>query len=61
MLTSLDVDSLEAISEVIDFYFQRQRLEDYFRVLKFSCQTEYLAFSTTNRLQHAIATNTVIA
>ena len=61
LLTSLPIDNLDAAREVIAFYLQRWRVEDYFRVLKSGCRVEHLAFHTADRLQRAIAINSVIA
>ena len=61
LLTSLPIDSFDAAREVIAFYLQRWRVEDYFRVLKSGCRVEHLAFRTADRLQRAIAINSVIA
>ena len=61
LLTSLPLDTPEAAAEIIAFYLQRWRVEDFFRVLKSGCRVEYLAFHTADRLQRAIAINSVIA
>ena len=61
LLTSLPVDSAEAACEVIGFYLNRWKIEDYFRILKSGCRVEYLAFRTADRLTCAIAINAVIA
>ena len=61
LLTSLPIDNPDAAREVIAFYLQRWRVEDYFRVLKSGCRVEHLAFHTADRLQRAIAINSVIA
>lgn len=61
LLTSLPVDSAEAAREVIGFYLNRLKLEDYSRILKSGCSVEYLAFRTADRLTRAIAINAVIA
>ena len=55
------VDSAEAAREVIGFYLNRWKIEDYFRILKSGCRVEYLAFRTADRLSCAIAINAVIA
>ena len=60
LLTSLPVDTVEAAVEIIAFYLQRWRVEDFFRVLKSGCRVEYLAFHTADRLERAIAINSVI-
>ena len=59
--TSLEVTDVASAVEVIDFYLQKWRIEDFFRVLKSGCRVEYLAFHTADRLQRAIAINAVIA
>ncbi len=61
LLTSLEVTDVASAVEVIDFYLQRWRIEDFFRVLKSGCRVEYLAFHTAHWLQRAIAINAVIA
>ena len=61
LLTSLPIESLDAAREAVAFYLQRWRVEDYFRVLKSGCRVEFLAFRTAERLQRAIAINSVIA
>ena len=61
LLTSLEVAEVATAVEVIDYYLQRWRIEDFFRVLKSGCRVEYLAFHRADRLQRAIAINAVIA
>ncbi len=61
LLTTLRVKSAEEAAEVVGFYLQRWRVEDFFRVLKSGCRVEFLLFRTADRLQRAIAINAVIA
>ena len=61
LLTSLEVNDIDAAVEVVGFYLRRWRVEELFRVLKSGCRAEHLAFHTADRLQRAIAINTVIA
>ncbi len=61
LLTSLNVASAETAVTIIGYYLRRWRIEDLFRVLKSGCRAEHLAFHTADRLQRAIAINTVIA
>ena len=61
LLTSLAVKDVDTAVEMIDFYLQRWRIEDFFRVLKSGCRVEHLAFHAAHRLQRAIAINAVIA
>ncbi len=61
LLTSLEVNDIDAAVEVVGFYLRRWRVEELFRVLKSGCRAEHLAFHTADRLQRAIAINIVIA
>ena len=61
LLTTVDVDDAATAAEMIGYYLQRWRVEDFFRVLKSGCRTEFLMFRTADRLQRAIAINAVIA
>ena len=61
LLTSINVDSPETAIEIIGYYLQRWRVEDFFRLLKSGCRVEHLAFRTADQLQRAITLNAVIA
>ena len=61
LLTSLAIDDAATAAEIVGHYLQRWRIEDFFRVLKSGCKTEFLLFRTADRLQRAIAINAVIA
>ncbi|MDE2826716.1 MAG: IS4 family transposase [Bacteroidota bacterium] len=61
LLTSLEVGDADAAAEIVRHYLQRWRVEDFFRVLKSGCRVEHLAFRSADRLQRAIAINSVIA
>ena len=61
LLTTLDVRTAKDAAEVVGYYLQRWRIEDFFRVLKSGCRTEFLLFRTADRLQRAVAVNAVIA
>ena len=61
LLTTLKVNTAQDAAEVVGFYLQRWRVEDFFRVLKSGCRVEFLLFRTADRLQRAIAINAVIA
>ena len=61
LLTTLDVRNANAASEVVGYYLQRWKVEDFFRVLKSGCRVEFLLFRTAERLRRAIAINAVIA
>ncbi len=61
LLTSLEVGDAQAAAEIVQHYLQRWRVEDFFRVLKSGCRVEHLAFRTADRLERAIAIQSVIA
>ena len=61
LLTTLDVRTAKDAAEIVGYYLQRWRIEDFFRVLKSGCRTEFLLFRTADRLQRAVAVNAVIA
>ena len=61
LLTTRKVRTASQAGEVVGFYLQRWRVEDFFRVLKSGCRVEFLLFRTAERLQRAIAINAVIA
>ena len=61
LLTTVKVKTEQEAAEVVGFYLQRWRVEDFFRVLKSGCRVEFLLFRTADRLQRAIAINAVIA
>ncbi len=61
LLTSLDVRTAGDAADIVGFYLQRWKIEDWFRVLKSGCRVEHLLFRTADRLQRAVAINAVIA
>ncbi len=61
LLTTLGVSNAGVTAEIVGFYLQRWKVEDFFRVLKSGCRAEFLLFRTAGRLQRAMAINAVIA
>ena len=61
LLTTVAVSTAREAADIVGYYLQRWRVEDFFRVLKSGCRTEFLLFRTAERLQRAIAINAVIA
>ena len=57
----LDIRDAKDAAELVGFHLQRWRIEDFFRVLKSGCRTEFLLFRKADRLQRAVAINAVIA
>lgn len=61
LLTSLRVDTIEEIQEVVDFYCARWMIEIFFRVLKSGCRIERRRFETLNRLSNCLAVYLIVA
>ena len=61
LLTTLEIRDAKDAAELVGFYLQRWRIEDFFRVLKSGCRSEFLLFRTADRLKRAVAINAVIA
>ena len=61
LLSTVPVRTARDAAEIVGFYLQRRRIEDWFRILKSGCRVEFLLFRTAERLQRAIAINAVIA
>ena len=61
LLTSMEVKDAAQAAEIVSFYRQRWRVEDFFRVLKSGCKAENLWFRTAIRLPRAITIYAVIA
>ncbi len=59
--TTCQVTTPSQAADIVGFYLQRWRIEDFFRVLESGCRVEHLLFRTADRLQRAIAINAVIA
>ena len=61
LLSTVEVRTARDAADIVGFYLQRWRIEDWFRILKSGCRVEFLLFRTAERLQRAIAINAVIA
>ena len=61
LLTTCKVTTPSQAADIVGFYLQRWRIEDFFRVLKSGCRVEFLLFRTAERLPRAITINAVIA
>ena len=61
LLTTLEVKDANRAQQVVEYYLQRWRIEDFFRVLKSGCKIEALLFRTAERLRRVIAIQPVIA
>ncbi len=61
LLTTLNLQSVEAVLNCVKWYCLRWRIEDWHRVLKSGCSAEKLANKTAERLKRAVAIKLVIA
>lgn len=61
LITSLPIDTIEQIQQVIGYYCQRWQIEVYFRTLKSGCRIQERYFETMNRIQNCLAIYSVIA
>ncbi len=61
LITSLPVETSDAIERVIDYYAARWTIEVYFRVLKSGCRVEQLQLETTSRVKNCLAFYQIIA
>ena len=61
LITSLPIDSVEAILLVIDYYVARWIIEVYFRVFKTGCKVEEIQLETLSRVKNCLAFCKIIA
>jgi hypothetical protein len=61
LLTTREVTTLEQAMEIVGWYRQRWKIEDYHRVLKSGCKIEELQYESAERLKRVVAINAVIA
>jgi hypothetical protein len=61
LITSLPIDTLDQVREVLDHYCNRWPIEIYFRTLKSGCRVEQRYFETMPRLENCLAIYSVIA
>ncbi len=61
LITTLPIDSLEAIERVIEYYVARWTIEVYFRVYKTGCAVEEIQLETTHRLKNCLTFYKIIA
>jgi hypothetical protein len=61
LITSLPIDTLEQVREVLNHYCNRWPIETYFRTLKSGCRVQQRYFETMPRLENCLAIYSVIA
>jgi hypothetical protein len=60
LLTSLPIDTAEAVRQVIKYYCVRWMIEVFFRTLKSGCRIEQRRFETIERLERCLAVYLII-
>ena len=61
LISTLPIDSTDAILRVIEYYVARWSIEEYFRVLKTGCRVEKIQLETSHRLKNCLAFYKIIA
>jgi hypothetical protein len=61
LLTSLPIDTVEQVQQIIQYYCVRWMIEIFFRVLKSGCQVEERLFEYMDRLLTCLAVYTIVA
>lgn len=61
LITTLPIDTVEAITRVIDYYVARWTIEVFFRVYKTGCRVEEIQLETLHRLKNCLAFYKIIA
>ena len=61
LLTSLPVDGVEQVRQVIQYYCARWMIEVFFRVLKSGCRAEERRFEHIDRLLSCLAVYLIVA
>lgn len=61
LITSLPIETIEQVQQIIGYYCHRWQIEIYFRTLKSGCRIQERYFETMNRIQNCLAIYSVIA
>ena len=61
LLTTLPIDTLEQVQQIIEYYCLRWQIEVYFRTLKSGCRVEERQFETLSRIENSLAVYTMVA
>ena len=61
LITTLPIDSVDAVLRVIDYYVARWPIEVFFRVFKSGCRVEDIQLETNDRLKRCLMLYKVIA
>lgn len=61
LITSLPIDSVDAVLRIIDYYVARWPIETFFRTYKTGCRVEEIQLETNHRLLNALMFYKIIA
>ena len=61
LLTTLPIDTLEAVKKVVEFYCRRWNIEIFFRTLKSGCRIEYRQFENIDRIECMLGLYLIVA
>jgi hypothetical protein len=61
LVTSLPIDTREAVLLILDYYTARWTIEVYYRVLKSGCRVERIQLETLDRVKNCLAFYKIIA
>ena len=61
LLTSLPIDTLPNVLQVVDYYASRWQIEVFFKVLKQGCAVERLQLQTARRVENCLALYCIVA
>lgn len=61
LVTTLPIDSIEQVRELIQYYCGRYLIEVFFRVLKSGCRVEQRRFERVERLERCLAVYLIVA
>lgn len=61
LITSLPIDTVDAVLRIIDYYVARWPIEKFFRTYKTGCQVEKIQLETNRRLLNALMFYKIIA
>ena len=61
LVTTLPIDSLAQVQQIVDYYSKRWQIEIYFRTLKSGCRIENRYFEVLDRLLNCLAVYAIIA
>ena len=61
LITTLPIDDLEQVQQIVSYYSIRWQIEIYFRTVKSGCRIENRQFETLDRLLNCLAVYSIIA